>query len=58
MLYDTYRRVKSVKLSLVGSRLLYTALLKKKAKCTAVTAEAERSYTIKGDDAMGWIRSG
>ena len=44
-----------MKLSLVGSCLLYTALPKKKAKCTAVKAEAERSYAIKGDDAIGWI---
>lgn len=50
-------RAKSVKLSLVGSCLLYTALLKTKAKCTAVKAEAERIYAIKGDDAMDWIRS-
>jgi len=42
-----------------GSSLLYTALLKKKkAKHTAARAEAERSYAIKGDDAMGWIQSG
>lgn len=47
-----------MKLPRVGSRLLYTALLNEQAKCTAVKAEAERSYAIKGDDAMGWIRSG
>lgn len=42
-----------MELSRVGSHLLYTALPKKKAKCTAVKAEAERSYAIKGDDTMG-----